>query len=76
MKKLFTLLVLVLFTFTVGYAKENKSKKTTKFKCDKKKYCKHISSCAEAMFLLNQCGIKRLDRDKDGVPCENICSGG
>ena len=32
-----------------------------------------MSSCEEAMFHLNQCGRKSLDRDKDGVPCEKIC---
>jgi len=38
-----------------------------------KKYCKHMSSCSEARFYLNTCGRKRLDRDKDGIPCESIC---
>jgi len=25
------------------------------------------------MFYLKQCGVSKLDRDKDGVPCEVIC---
>ncbi len=37
--------------------------------------CKQMKSCAEAKKYLKQ-GHKRLDRDKDGVPCENICPGG
>ena len=39
------------------------------------KYCKQISSCEEAMYYLKQCGVHRLDRDGDGVPCENVCGG-
>jgi hypothetical protein len=38
-----------------------------------KKYCKEMKSCAEAKFYLTQCGLTRLDRDKDGIPCETIC---
>ncbi|NYZ69474.1 excalibur calcium-binding domain-containing protein [Endozoicomonas sp. SM1973] len=30
-------------------------------------------SCEEAKFYLNQCNLTRLDRDKDGVPCEKLC---
>lgn len=36
-------------------------------------YCKEMSSCEEAKFYLNQCGIGKLDRDSDGIPCENVC---
>lgn len=44
------------------------------FTCDsEKKYCKHMDSCDEAYFYLNQCGRKRMDGDKDGVPCESLC---
>jgi|GEM_PF-1472396 len=35
-------------------------------------YCKNIGSCSRACFLL-KCGFKRLDRDRDGIPCENVC---
>jgi hypothetical protein len=44
----------------------------SKFTCVKKT-CKQITSCAEAKYLLKQCGYTQLDRDKDGVPCESIC---
>ncbi|SMB82371.1 Excalibur calcium-binding domain-containing protein [Pasteurella testudinis DSM 23072] len=46
-----------------------------KYSCDegRGKYCKHMSSCAEAKYYLNKCGIGRLDRDNDGIPCENVC---
>lgn len=34
--------------------------------------CKDVSSCREAVELW--CGgYRRADRDKDGVPCENVC---
>ncbi|MGL5225410.1 MAG: excalibur calcium-binding domain-containing protein [Aeromonas sp.] len=37
------------------------------------RYCKGMSSCAQAKFALNKCGRKKLDRDNDGIPCENVC---
>lgn len=43
------------------------------FKCGKKRYCKEMSTCAEAMFYLQECGMKTLDRDGDGIPCESLC---
>jgi len=43
------------------------------YQCGEKRYCKEMDSCEEALFHLNQCGRKGLDRDKDGVPCEKIC---
>ena len=43
------------------------------FKCEGKRYCRHMNSCKEAYFYLNECGLYRLDRDRDGVPCESIC---
>lgn len=48
------------------------------FRCGTKRYCTEMRSCAEARFHLVQCGLKRLDADNDGVPCEAICgqSGG
>jgi len=40
--------------------------------CDSsKRYCKHMASCTEARFYLQQCGRTRMDGDKDGVPCES-----
>ena len=41
--------------------------------CGDKKYCKQMLSCQEAKFYLNSCGIKSLDGDKDGTPCEALC---
>ena len=45
----------------------------SQFTCEGKRYCRHMSNCAEAYFYLNSCGLYRLDGDRDGVPCEAIC---
>ena len=37
--------------------------------------CGQMASCEQAKQAL-KCGNTRLDRDKDGVPCESICPGG
>jgi len=41
--------------------------------CGTKRYCREMTSCAEARHYLNVCGVSSLDGDRDGVPCENIC---
>lgn len=41
--------------------------------CGDKRYCKEMKSCNEAKHYLNDCGVSRLDRDNDGVPCESLC---
>lgn len=44
------------------------------FSCDSiPRYCKEMDSCEQAMFALKQCGRHKLDRDNDGIPCENVC---
>lgn len=43
------------------------------YTCDMKTKCIDMTSCSEAMFYLNSCGLYRLDGDNDGVPCESIC---
>lgn len=53
--------------------KKQKEQKNTQFTCGEKRYCKQMKSCSEAKFHLNQCGLRKLDRDGDGVPCENVC---
>ena len=44
------------------------------FDCAGKSTCGQMTSCAEARFYLNSCGVKKLDRDGDGIPCESICN--
>lgn len=46
---------------------------TQKFECGSKRYCKEMSSCEEARYYLEHCGLSRLDGDKDGTPCESLC---
>jgi endonuclease YncB( thermonuclease family) len=41
--------------------------------CGAKRTCGEMTSCAEARFYLEQCGVTRLDRDGDGVACEDLC---
>jgi endonuclease YncB( thermonuclease family) len=42
-------------------------------KCGTKTYCRDMRDCAEARYFLTQCGLGRLDGDKDGMPCEALC---
>jgi micrococcal nuclease len=42
--------------------------------CGKKLHCSEMSSCEEAKFYLTQCGVKSLDGNGDGTPCESLCS--
>ena len=43
------------------------------FTCAGKRYCREMSSCEEAKFYLNTCGVRSLDGNHDGVPCETLC---
>ena len=43
------------------------------FTCGAKRFCKQMTSCAEACFSLKQCGVSRLDGNNDGIPCSKLC---
>lgn len=43
------------------------------YSCGGKTKCAQMDSCEEAYYYLRKCGLTRLDRDRDGVPCESIC---
>ena len=43
------------------------------FRCGSKRYCREMTSCAEAKFYLRSCGRSSLDGNGDGLPCESIC---
>jgi endonuclease YncB( thermonuclease family) len=45
------------------------------YTCGSKRHCAQMRSCDEAYFYLSQCGVKSLDTNRDGVPCENLCGG-
>jgi hypothetical protein len=72
MHKILMVITLALSLFSAE-TKKPKAEVKSEFKCEGKKYCKEMNSCKEAMFYLKQCGVSRLDRDKDGIPCETIC---
>ena len=40
------------------------------FKCDGRKYCSQMTSCAEAKTFLQNCPGMKMDGDNDGIPCE------
>jgi endonuclease YncB( thermonuclease family) len=42
--------------------------------CGNKKHCSEMFSCEEAKHYFVQCGVKTLDGDGDGVPCEKLCA--
>ena len=60
-----------------GYVVSNKPLSLSKISADHfdcaPKYCKQMLSCQEARYHHTVCGDSRLDRDNDGVPCENVC---
>lgn len=41
--------------------------------CGEKRFCKEMVDCAEARYFLTVCGVKGLDGDGDGMPCESLC---
>ncbi len=43
------------------------------FQCGSKNRCSQMASCAEAQFYLQQCGVKKLDGNNDGIPCASLC---
>jgi len=41
--------------------------------CGDKKKCDEMKDCDEAKFYFNKCGLTTLDKNHDGIPCENLC---
>jgi hypothetical protein len=48
-------------------------KSSSDYDCSRKT-CTVMISCAEARYKLSVCSHYSLDRDNDGIPCENICN--
>ena len=44
--------------------------------CGERRTCDQMTRCEEARFYLEQCGLRALDGDGDGVPCEALCGSG
>jgi hypothetical protein len=41
------------------------------FRCEpSKSSCARMTSCAEAFFHQERCGVSGMDGDRDGIPCE------
>ena len=60
-------------TTSIGEPSRSPTSSST-FSCSvRKTKCGEMTSCEEATLHLNSCGNARLDRDKDGVPCESVC---
>jgi len=49
------------------------NKPASSMQCGIRKTCSKMSSCEEAMFYFHKCGDGRLDRNKDGIPCNKLC---
>lgn len=45
------------------------------YRCGSKRHCGQIATCDEAHYHLTRCGVKVLDPDGDGLPCDNLCGG-
>lgn len=73
MKSLCLILTALSLAFSTATFAKSKKADAEQFSCADSKYCKEMTSCDEAKFHLNECGESRLDRDHDGVPCENVC---
>lgn len=43
----------------------------SKFHCDGRIHCSHMTSCEEAFFFIEHCPGTEMDGDGDGVPCES-----
>jgi micrococcal nuclease len=41
--------------------------------CGKKTRCAQMNSCDEANFYFTHCGMTALDRNHDGIPCQDLC---
>lgn len=45
------------------------------YRCGSKRHCEQIATCDEAHYHLTRCGVKALDPDGDGLPCDALCAG-
>ena len=41
------------------------------YRCDGRRHCSQMSSCAEASWVLRNCPDTKMDGDRDGIPCED-----
>lgn len=49
---------------------EAPARSTPGFRCDGRRHCSQMTSCAEAKYFLSNCPGVEMDGDGDGIPCE------
>ncbi len=74
-KLLFSLLILSSTTcFSAEQSSPNIILAKAGFSCGQcRTSCRRIGSCKLANFCLQRCRKKSFDRDRDNIPCENVC---
>jgi len=45
------------------------------YRCGQRQRCSQMVTCDEAHYHLTHCGVRTLDPDGDGLPCEALCGG-
>lgn len=53
-----------------AFTSKSTSQPAQAFRCDGRKYCSQMTSCAEATYFLKNCPGAKMDGNNDGVPCE------
>lgn len=56
---------------TAATSIDDKSK--VELRCSGKRTCREMTTCAEATFYLEQCGVRSLDGNGDGIACNALC---
>jgi hypothetical protein len=54
----------------VAMAEQDTGSTATRFSCDGRTRCSQMTSCAEAMYFLENCPGVKMDGEGDGIPCE------
>jgi hypothetical protein len=68
--------IVALLLFAAAPALAQAPRSPAPWRCGEKRYCTQMTSCAEARFHFETCGLRRLDGDGDGTPCERLCGQG
>lgn len=70
---LVTVLLLMAGLVVVGYAmysRRTADAAAASTRCDGRRYCSEMTSCAEAKYFLKYCPGTQMDGNNDGTPCE------
>ncbi len=51
----------------------NRSNSSGSFECGRKSRCSQMATCAEARLYFDSCRLRKLDRNRDGTPCDKLC---